>query len=94
MKYYIPDIDSSRPDALNYEKLGGTPVGLPPEKWTACKCCGKPQGFLTQFAHHAERLSLGREGRWVQIYGGGRMAYLFCKDKGETVPDVQFFGQC
>jgi hypothetical protein len=69
MKYYIPDIDSSRPDALNYEKLGGTPVGLPPDKWTACKCCGKPQGFLAQFAHHAERLSLGREGRWSKFMG-------------------------
>jgi hypothetical protein len=92
MKYYIPDTDSSRPHALNDEKLGGTPVGLPPDKWPACKCCGKPQGFLAQFAHHAERLSLGREGRWSKFMG--RMAYLFCKDKGETMPDVQFFGRC
>jgi hypothetical protein len=68
MKYYIPDIDIAQAGSLLYEKLGGAPVGLPPDRWPACQCCGKPQGLIAQFRHDAQRLSLGREGRVLYVF--------------------------
>lgn len=71
MLYHVPDIDTGRPDlpgVAGIEKLGGLPYGLPSEQWPVCKNCGRPQSFLAQFAHHAERLDLGRDGRHLFIF--------------------------
>lgn len=62
------------PSDVPIEKLGGFPVGLPPDRWPRClvasflqdRCA--PMHFVGQFVHHPERCDLGREGRWLFVF--------------------------
>lgn len=57
------------PPQLAYEdKLGGLPFGLPSARWPMCRDCGRPQSLLAQFAHHPDRLDLGRAGRVLHVF--------------------------
>lgn len=71
MRYFRPILEPAELMATQvaYEdKLGGLPFGLPAARWPACKDCGKPQSLLAQFAHHPERMDLGRTGRVLSIF--------------------------
>jgi hypothetical protein len=50
------------------ERLGGVPWGLPSELWPRCAECGGSQSLIAQFRHHAERLSLGGDGRMLFVF--------------------------
>jgi hypothetical protein len=50
------------------DKLGGAPWGLPAERWPRCGMCDGWLSLVAQFAHHHERLDLGRAGRALFIF--------------------------
>jgi len=64
------------------DRLGGLPFGLPAECWPICIECGETQTFLAQFAHDAQRLDLGREGRGLFLFLCGRKAGCATWDSG------------
>src|SRR5262245_49797931 len=71
MRYFLPDICLASASTMNtpfMERLGGVPSGLPLHLWPICSECGQHQSLLAQFAHHPERLDLGREGRMLFIF--------------------------
>lgn len=55
-------------EAPPVERLGGVPFGLPSDYWPPCADCGKSQSLIAQFAHHPERLPLGRDGRMLFVF--------------------------
>jgi hypothetical protein len=71
MRYFRPILEPAEllsPQVAHEDKLGGLPFGLSPVRWPVCKDCGKPQSLLAQFAHHPERLDLGRTGRVLSVF--------------------------
>jgi hypothetical protein len=49
------------------DKLGGVPFGLPPDRWPACKVCGRQQNYIGQFWNSAT-VNLGRQGRALFLF--------------------------
>lgn len=49
-------------DDTAMDRQGGLPVGLPSDRWPACRSCDVPLGFLAQLSHHPRRLDLGVAG--------------------------------
>lgn len=68
MRYFRPDIRLPLEDEGGAERLGGLPFGLASDAWPTCTECGKSQSLLAQFAHHSDRLDLGREGRALLVF--------------------------
>lgn len=70
MHYYRPDLTvaSDDSDSPTLEHLGGLPFGLNATAWPKCAECGGSQSLIAQFMHHAQRLDLGREGRYLLIF--------------------------
>jgi hypothetical protein len=72
MRYYVPAL---APGWINTPSLsnpgdhfGGTPWGLPAERWPHCGECKRPLTFVAQLEHDGVRLDLGREGRVMFIF--------------------------
>ena len=71
MKYFVPVLRFAQelpPQTAYQDKLGGIPWGLRSEDWPRCSDCGGSLSLLAQFAHHPERLDLGRPGRVLSIF--------------------------
>lgn len=71
MRYFRPILQPGElmaPQVTHEDKLGGLPFGVPDALWPVCKDCGKPQSLLAQFAHHSERLDLGKAGRVLSVF--------------------------
>lgn len=67
MKYFIPILSLNKSDQ-SMEKMGGMPLGLNSDDHPKCGYCGLDQSLIAQFAHHEERLNLGRPGRVLYIF--------------------------
>ena len=70
MRYFRPILEPAELLArqiAHEDKLGGLPFGLPSDRWPTCADCGKPQSLLAQFAHHTNRMDLGRPGRVLHV---------------------------
>lgn len=71
MRYFEPTLALGvllPPQTKLEEKFGGLPWGLPPTRWPTCATCEKPQSFIAQFMHDAERLDLGAPGRALFVF--------------------------
>jgi len=71
VKYFIPNIRVLNDiDVVSgpVEKFGGRPWGLKPSSWPTCKECGGSQSFIAQYAHHPDRIDLGRDGRMLFVF--------------------------
>ncbi|MEM9772733.1 MAG: hypothetical protein AAF889_14270 [Cyanobacteria bacterium P01_D01_bin.73] len=102
MKYFVPVLRFAQelpPQTEYQDKLGGIPWGLRPGDWPRCTDCGKSLSLLAQFAHHPERLDLGRPGRVLNVFqcnhrpgdcetweGGHGANACFVKDPEELSP--------
>ncbi|MRG28825.1 hypothetical protein [Laceyella tengchongensis] len=71
MKSFVPTLVMSEcwPEPFSFvDQYGGRPWGLPEALWPSCPDCGRAMPLLAQFAHHPERIDLGREGRRVYLF--------------------------
>jgi hypothetical protein len=71
MRYFVPILRLGAtlpPQNQLVDKLGGTPWGLPRERWPICESCGRPEALLAQIRHHHERIDLGRSGRVLFVF--------------------------
>lgn len=65
MRYHVPVLATL---VEGQEQLGGTPFGLPADRWPICAECGRPQSLIAQLKHDDERLDLGSAGRVLFVF--------------------------
>jgi hypothetical protein len=65
MKYHVPVLATL---VTGGEQLGGTPFGLPAERWPICAECSRPQSLIAQLWHDDRRLDLGASGRVLFVF--------------------------
>ncbi|WP_124726397.1 hypothetical protein [Staphylospora marina] len=79
MRYWKPELifaEFMGPPGQFVDQFGGIPWGLPEDKWPTCSGCEAPMSLLAQFAHHSDRLDLGKDGRVLYVF--------ICGDDCET----------